>query len=790
MPHLSIVPTCRRAAPAPFRLRYPRRGLGRTAAGVAAALLAVTGLPTAPAFAADPSPSASATASATGSGSGPSAAAAIGPVNYAVAVDESGSLDPADLERERTAALRIALGEVHHASTVGIFGFASGKALGPVDEVCPPTPLDAVGRDRIGSCAAGLHRRTPEEGDDTDFPHAVAQAVTRLGAADPSVPRVLFLLTDGKLDVRNSESYGKDLTPDARMAVAEADLATALAAAKAAKIQIWPLGFGSLPDRAALDRMAAAGYQEGCVSLPDATPRATVVQDSGEVGAALETAFAAAHCLRTGGVQTGRPPADLQVRISPLAAVGSIVVDKGDPLVTATYYDPSGRRVGASGSDQGSTYEFSGQGQSVESLRITDPVPGQWRVHLDAPEDHRSQLASVSVLWRGALNSSITLSPPSPRAGERATVTVRLQTRKGLEITDQQDLKQLSVASLLTGDGFSPVPVALSDDGAAPDARAGDATFTGTVTVPASATGAITASSTLTAAGLTADENRPFRSAVSPAVPLVTAAFSAAGPLAAHPGGSVEARLTLRNDDAVPHTLHASVTDVAPGLLTLSPDTVTLAPKESRTVDVTLTAGDAAAFRLPDDGVTVGGKATVVDTSDHDRVVVDAPLSVRVTPPPSFLEQWWWALLAAGLLAAAAALVLLVRLAVRRRRRSPEGLELTLLDERGAEASTLTTTAGSGGWYEFEVKGIGSPYPRLVHHSGGTYRVQRGQDGGAVLETRRRDRVRLTEGAPVALTGGLSLLLTANHRPAPVAPAPSGGVPSSALPPESTDAWL
>lgn len=765
MLHLSLAPTRKRAATAATRPRRPRRGLGRAAAVIAAALL-TTGLPAGPAAADDPSP-APGTPTAT-----------IGPVNYAVAVDESGSLTPADLERERAAAVRIALGEVHHASTVGILGFASADQPGqhPVDEVCPPTVLDAAGRDQIGVCVAKLHNRTAAEGQGTDFPNAILQGVSRLTTTtDPAVPRVLFILTDGKLDVTDSPAYGGD--PAHRMAAGEEALAGALAAAKAAHIQVWPLGFGAEPDQAALDRMASGGFQEGCVSLPGAKPRASVVKDAGEVGAALEAAFAAAHCLRTEGVQTGRPPADLSVRISPLATVGSIVVDKGDPLVTATYFDPSGRQITGPGSDPDSTFEFSGRDKAVESLRITDPMPGSWRVHLDAPEGHRSQLASVSVLWRGALNSSITLTPPSPRVGEKAVVTVKLQTRKGLEITDQQDLKDLGVTSVLEGEGFPSVPIKLADDGVAPDAKAGDATFTGTVTIPAGATGRITASSTLTASGLAADQNRPFNSVVSPAVPLVTAAFSLDGDHRVHPGDALKGTLTLRNDDTAPHTLRPTVTDVAPGLLTLSPDSITLASKESRTVDVTLTAGNGKAFSrlLGRDGVTVGGKVSVVDTSDRDRVVVDSPLSVTVTRPPTFLQKWWWALLLLGALVVVAVMALLVRFRIKSTGRSPAGLELVLLDDRGRELGKLTADAGSRGWYEFEVSGVGGPHPRLVRRPGGAYRVQRSQDGGAVLEVRRQTRSRLVAGTPVPLAEGLSLTLGASRRPGPPSPPPGPG---------------
>ncbi|MFI6845149.1 VWA domain-containing protein [Kitasatospora sp. NBC_00085] len=779
MQHLPFAPFRRRGTTG-ARARGPRRaagGLGRAAALTAAALL-TAGLPPGPAAADEP-------------GTGASAPAAIGPVNYAVAVDESGSLKAADLDRERAAAVRIALGEVHPASTIGVFGFASADndSQHPVDEVCPPTVLDAAGRDQIGACIGKLHSRAPGEGQGTDFPNAVLQGVSRLSTGtDPATPRVLFVLTDGKLDVSDSPAYGD---PAHRGAAGEEALSRALAAAKAAGIQVWPLGFGSDIDRAALDRMAAGGFQDGCVNLPDAKPRASVVPDSATVGSALETAFAAAHCLRATPGGSGRPPIDLQVRISPLTTVGSIVVDKGDPAVTATYFDPSGREITGTTTDPVSQFELSGRQQSVESLRITDPLPGQWRIHLDAPEDHRAQLASVSVLWRGALRSSITMAPPSPRAGEQAVVTLKLQTRKGFQITDPQDLKDLGVSAGLTGEGFAPVPIRLADDGVAPDPKGGDATFTGTVTVPAGATGRIKASGTLTAAGLIADEDRSAGTLVAPAVPLVTASLTLDGGAdrRIHPGDEVAGTVALHNGDDVAHTLRLAVTDSSEGLLKLEPGQITLAPKESRRVDVTLTAGGSKAFRgLLDRGdLRLGGKATVVDTSDRDRVLVDSPLSLTVTPPPTFWERWWWACLITGIVLVVAVVVRLTLRRLRWARTSPAGLSLLLLDADGQKVGQLTATAGTGGWYEFDVVGVGGPNPRIVRRPGGPYRVQRNQDGGAVLETRRQARSRLDPGHPVPLADGLNLDIAPGRGATadPRRPAGGGRPPAADQPPVS-----
>ncbi|MFI9310672.1 hypothetical protein [Streptomyces triculaminicus] len=78
-----------------------------------------------------------------------------------VAVDESGSLSDADVERERDATERIAAGAISSGSRLNVLGFASADDQGrrPVDEVCPTTRLDPVARDRVGDCVRKPARR-------------------------------------------------------------------------------------------------------------------------------------------------------------------------------------------------------------------------------------------------------------------------------------------------------------------------------------------------------------------------------------------------------------------------------------------------------------------------------------------------------------------------------------------------------------------------------------------------------------------------------------------------------
>ncbi|GAB7032451.1 VWA domain-containing protein [Streptomyces sp. NPDC021749] len=680
-------------------------------------------------------------------------------VNYAVAVDESASLAAEDMQAEKAAAARIALGDVSSASHVTVFGFAAAESgdQRAVDPVCPRTTLDAAGRESIGGCVGKLRSRKKSEGTGTDFPSAIRQGVHELSSGtDPSVPRVLFLLTDGEMDVTGSPQYGD---PAHRKDEGERQLDRELKNARAQGVQIWPLGFGPAPDKAQLDRMAAGGYQKGCVELPSARPQADKVSGAKDLGPKLEKIFAAAHCLRyEPGTSPKRPPATLEVGISPLATVGSIVVDKSDPKVTITYIDPNGHQVPTSGTYHKSHFELAGAGDTVEALKIIDPVPGTWQVKAEAPEGHRSLPVGVSVLWQGELRGAITMDPPSPQAGQKATVTMRLQTREGYQIKDPRDYAGLRVRSELTGDGFAAMPVQLTDDGKGPDPTASDGSFTGSVTIPRSADGALKVSGTLTASGLSAD-TRSEKGVVAPDV-LPVAGTLRLPDADAHPGDEVTGTLTVHNTGKTPHTLRLSVADLQPGLVSVSPAEIEVKPGDSelRTVTVRLGPADAFGDRLDDDGLKLGGTVTAVDTTDRNRTLARSPLSVTVTPEPGIWETYWWAFLIGAVVIAAVVAVVLAWLRQRRSRRDPYGLVLQLLSEDGDVVATHPAGHGHKQWYEFSLV---EPHrsPRIERRNHGMYAIQRNPEGGAWLREKGAGRTRLKTGETAPLSDGLSLSL-------------------------------
>ncbi|WP_149183741.1 VWA domain-containing protein, partial [Streptomyces sp. TRM49041] len=680
------------------------------------------------------------------------------PIDFAIVVDQSESLSDADLAREVDAAALLAQGEISERSRAAVIGFGSSEKPGqsPVREVCPLTVADAAGRQRLSDCVQQLSRRDPARtGPGTDFPAAIRQAVGRLTEkSDAATPKVVFLLTDGRLDVGDSPEYGPDAA--SRQANGAKRLTEELARARRENVQIWPLGFGSGIDRAALTAMAEGGHRGGCADLPSATPRMRVVADSAGIDKALQETFAAARCASVTYGGEGTPPNDLYVTIPPIATDGSITVSKRDPKVTVTYYDPLKRKVPTQGEFDGSTFELSGQDGPVEALRVKNPLPGRWRAHIEAPEGHRDHHVAVRAIWQGRLRSAVTLDPASPRPGEKAVVEVRMQTRRGVVITDPAQLAGIKVTARLTGDGFTPVDVALADDGRAPDRTASDVRFTGTVTVPAGATGALRLTTRMAARGVTSDQ-RPLHARTTQGTPAVTAGL-AVDRATVHPGDTVGGTLSVTNNDSAPHTLRLALADQADGTeLRVSPATVTVQPGRRQNVPFTLTLGPGTPLG------EVGGKVTVVDTGDGGRVLDGAFLDVRVDPPPTWWDQWWAAVLGGAAAALALGAFVALRLAARARRRDLAGVELELLGD-GRSLDRLTVRAGQsqGGAYRFTVEQARGTAPTLQRARPGTagaHQLRRTGGGELRLQPHRGREQSVRAGEPTGLGDGIDVVV-------------------------------
>ncbi|MGW2013991.1 VWA domain-containing protein [Streptomyces sp. NPDC001927] len=671
------------------------------------------------------------------------------PIDFAVVVDQSASLADKDLALETEAAALLSQGEISERSRATVIGFGSSEKPGqsPVSVVCPPTVADAAGRQSLSDCVPKLTRRDAARmGPGTDFPAAIRQAVSRLTEGGrTTTPKVVFLLTDGKLDVGDSPEYGPDKA--IRQSNGEKRLAEELARARAASVQIWPLGFGGEIDRAALTAMAEGGYRGSCADVPGAIPRMRVVDDAAGIDKALQETFAAARCARIAHGTVGKPPADLAVTIPPIATDGSLTVGKHDPKVRVTYYDPSGRKVPTQGEFDGSTFEVSGQDGPVEALRVKNPMPGRWRVHIEAPEGHRDREVAVRAIWQGRLRSEVTLDPASPRAGEETVVEVRMQTRRGVVITDPAQLAGVGVSAVLSGPGFEPVTVRLADDGRAPDRRAGDVRFTGRVTIPATATGDLELVTNMAAPGITSDR-RPLHTRKSEGTPVVTAGLTV-DRATVHPGATVRGTLDVANDDSVPHRLRLALKDQTPGAdLTLSPATVTAEAGRKTRYDFTVTVGRGTPVG------ELGGQIVVLDAADGDRTLDTTFLDVRVEAPPTWWDRWWGAVVAGAAVLLLAAAFTVVRFRDRRRRKDLTGVRLELLRD-GQVLSTLgiRKNQSPGGEYLFtieEARGV-APTLRRARGASSAHRLRRSGGGELLLRPRGGREFSIRPGVPAGL---------------------------------------
>ncbi|MGW8766065.1 VWA domain-containing protein [Streptomyces sp. NPDC055815] len=690
------------------------------------------------------------------------------PIDFAVVVDQSASLAEKDLARETEAAALLSQGEISERSRVTVIGFGSSEKPGqsPVNDVCTLTVADAAGRERLSTCVQQLGRRDAARmGPGTDFPAAVRQAVTRLtegGTKTPAVPKVVFLLTDGKLDVADSPEYGTDR--DTRQSNGARRLTEELARARAAGVQIWPLGFGSEIDRSALTAMAEGGYRGACSDIPGSVPRMRVVGTSAEIDKALQETFAAARCARIAEGTVGKPPADLTVTIPPIATDGSLTVAKHDPKVRVTYFDPAGRKVPVRGEFDGSTFEVSGQDGPVEALRVKDPLPGRWRVHIEAPEGHRDREVAVRAIWQGRLRSDVTLDPASPRAGEKVTVQVRMQTRRGVVITDPKQLAGLTASAEIAGAGFAPFTFKLADDGQAPDRKAGDVRFTGTFTLPAGATGDLELVTRMAAPGITSDR-RPVHARRGPDVPVLTAGLTV-DRVTVHPGGTVRGTLDVTNNDSAPHTLRLALQDQTPGAeLTVAPTRVTAVAGRSTQVPFTVTLAAGTALG------ELGGRIAVVDTGDGDTVLDTAFLDVLVVAPPTWWDRWWKAVIGGAALVLVLGVLTGIRLIARRRRRDLTGIKLELFDgDRSLFVLPIRRGESESGTYSFTVEEPygGSPMLRHVRGSAAStaHVLRRTGSGELLLRPRGGSQVPVRPGEPIGL-GAYELVVQGGRVPTP-----------------------
>ncbi|MCA1670843.1 MAG: VWA domain-containing protein, partial [Actinobacteria bacterium] len=649
------------------------------------------------------------------------------PVQIVVLVDESGSLNENDIAREREAARLIAQGELSPDSTIAIVGFASsdGPGQSPTHPVCPPTKLNsAENRQLLADCIGELKERGENEGNGTDHVAALRQALNYLDDSAVDQPKIVFLLTDGKLDVSKSETYGKSLSAEDRTEAARQQIPGVLDELNRAGVQVWPLGFGNV-DSAQLESFAAGAAQRSC-GLQTPTPRARVIGGSADLLSAVRDAYATANCIGPAEIDTDTVPsggrAELTVDIPAIATDGAILVFKRDPRVTVSYVDPQGTTVPKVGPIGISKFEVSGENTEAESLRIVDPIPGRWTVRLNSAPSVPDQDVAATVIFQGAIRAVLTVSPPTPAAGQVVDVAVQVRARQA-PITDPALLRDLSFVATLSGrGGLSPVMVELTDSDA-------DGVYTGQLTVPADASGELVFTGSVTGLGVNGDE-RVFYTRVAPA------------PLQVHgqlrllfddsevrPGESVPGTVVVTNDSGEPQRLRLQVADTAPGTqVTPQPAVLDLAPAGSSELDF--------ALEFAADTALGPNQATLQLIDEADTIIAQQQFASNVVPVPPIWERllWLWLLLGIAILAT---LAFLIRRAREQRRAQTVRQVRVELYQGSALLAHLDAPDTAGKVFRFSVADHPFLGPRLE-------RPQRAEDVAFQIERSNRSGFRLT----------------------------------------------
>ncbi|MEO3813191.1 vWA domain-containing protein [Sphaerisporangium sp. B11E5] len=704
----------------------------------------------------------------------PAAAAVPGPIqvqpiDVVILVDESGSLSESAVTAERAAAALLAVGEFSSRSRVEVVGFGSknNDSQQALDVVCPLGPLAGrEDREAVVDCVGDLRRRTPAEGNDTDHVAAVGRAVSTLrGSGESDRQKIVFLLTDGVLDVRRSPNYGD--SPEARQNAARQYLQAHLREAAEAGIQIWPLGFG----RADLGQLREFAVGKPCNNLTGSRPQAQLIQREDQVFAAMVRVYSTARCagsqVADPQVVDGSGSAEYRLDIPEIATDASITVAKYNPRFRVTYTDPSGKVVPKTGKHDGSVFQVYGEDSPVEGLRIELPRPGRWTVKVEAPQGERPEKVVAAVTWQGAVRSTITLDEQNPEPGGQVVVRSRLQTRQEVVVSSEAR-EGLTFSVDMTGDGVpDAVHTRLRDDGTGPDRKAGDGEYAGVVAVPPTATGALRFVGVVDAVGVQGDKV-PYETQIGRPGNRVRTVVDIPQQTVA-PGDAVRGTLVVTNDTGAP----ISATLVPDGLRdgdrvqVRSPSVRIPVGQTQRDVELVLQSGTALG-QIP-------GELVLRDAADPKREYGRGFIKVTVAYPPS---PWPWILGALAALAIIALLVLFTRTRAARVRGDVQ--ELTLLLYRGdREAAQWRAPVGRNRKLEFVIRDP-HDHPHFDRPSRGdrVYEVSRGgADGGLFLRTPEGDRRGVRPGVPEPVGDGLAVAVLDGRLTAPTGPYGGGRAP-------------
>ncbi|MGH3921712.1 MAG: choice-of-anchor X domain-containing protein, partial [Pseudonocardiaceae bacterium] len=513
---------------------------------------------------------------------------------------------------------------------------------------------------------------------------------------------------------------------------------------------IWPLGFGNV-DKAQLDRFADGGFQGSCGSNSP-SPQAVVVGSSVEVTQQILNAFSAARCAGIGPLDSNqvRPgeTIDVTVTIPLIATDGSIIVFKRHPRIGVQYLDPEGTLAPKSGTAKDSTFQVSGENGQVEALRIVNPIPGEWTVRISSPAGVPPLDVGTTVTYQGAVRVSMTTDPPSPQAGQPVAVSLRLATRNRA-IVDADILRGFSFSAELSGDGFAPLQVGeFLDNGVGPDVAAGDGVFTGQVTIPATATGALRFVGQVAGVGISGDSREVNTRVVSGASAVRAVAQLPSPDTEVEPGGSIQASAEVTNESGRPRNIRLLLVDPSPGTQISIPDAVHELPSTgNRTIDFTV---------VVDPGTVLGTNSAtlqVVDDADPGVVFYSGPITLVAGYPFPWLPVLGVVALVVAVVAAAIVLWL------RRRAGEVRGLVVKLY-RGGDELGDLAAPDEPATSFGFVLR-LDEHVPELMHAGSAdsdAYRVSR-PGGVPLVRTPFGQRQSLPLGTRLPVTHELSLEL-------------------------------
>ena len=675
-----------------------------------------------------------------------SGSANVAVLDVVLLVDESGSETPAKVADEKQTAGTIVQSMLNARSRVTVVGFGGVNHVTPnqtpVDVACQPTIAGGPQNlSYLASCVNKLHRRSEQEGDDTDYAAALGQAMNYLspnGSATPPSPggaiKVILMMTDGAVDVhRNTPQYGSNWMEGEQAAVDQQ-----LAAAKANGVQVWPLGFGTdigtgITEGQALsylNRVAANGAPAVCDKRHVANqPHATWVNDPADAINALNQLYADAACLGTNSSSThvGGPDKNgtLSVTIPDIASDAVISVDRGNPGVQVGFSLPGGQPWTDSSA-------ISGQDKSpVEVLHvnnITSSNVGTWHIHLTAPPGLTSQLVSATVFWQGAVRAIITANPPSAKLGQRISVTLSVLGPNG-PITDPATLKNLLVGVTAAGDGLSgPTQVPVSNSGEAAGSAAGVGDYHGTFTAP-NEQGTLTFTGTASGYGLYATQV-PATVAVGTASAGFNAGVQFPVVTSVQAGNSITGHVVFTNQTGAPRHVNLVLRTSGANASITSPGGSITAPSGNP---------PSVPFTVSFDKDSPVGSAwlqvKVVDAANPSLVYNETTLNVAVTKPPGFLDKYLWDIIGLIALIILVILALLWRRAVIRRRKDVRGL-VAILRRNGEQLGReLPAPNRWSDAFRFIVRDEAEPTARLDFPQAGfsEYRVRRSGPGEVKL---------------------------------------------------------